>query len=500
MRERCWLIGLFCFTLAIRLLAIDQPIVENYVGRQIPSAMVARNLERGSGFLFPQLDTAPFPSLFLVEPPIYQEAVVLLARWLPISLEAAGRAVSGLAIGLGGVSLYLLVRHQAGAWQASTATLIFAAMPVTVRYGRAFQPDALALGLVLTGTMLWDRWRVKGGAVRADLAWLTLATGLAVKVLWIFALLPAGWLIWQRLQTVPQLDVRRRIVALVLILGSLLIPACFWYVHAARCMSVGATASTVNASVWLSVLEPRSWFSMETAHWIFRFGVVRAFSTLGVVLAAWGLWKGQGVKLWRLWALGASGILVLVAGKLHHEYYWLLLAPAVAAAAVEGLACVRRLRPGYGGGLISGFLMLTLLGTSIYHARTTWTTPPEWVQFQERGLKLGQAIPGDALMIGREAVIYAANRRGMRMEWNPAAVKRALGEWGVEMKQEKATPAKLISWYHLRGARYFAEMADPRGPTPEFPGDPSSVDRVIFQEPGLLLLKLTEPDHADNEG
>ena len=68
---RGWLLGLLlAATFLIRFIHIDQPIVENYVGRQIPTAMVARNLERGSGMLRPRLDTAPFPNYFLVEPPL----------------------------------------------------------------------------------------------------------------------------------------------------------------------------------------------------------------------------------------------------------------------------------------------------------------------------------------------------------------------------------------------------------------------------------------------
>ena len=55
--------------------------VENYVGRQVPTAMVARNLDRGSGILRPQLETAPFPNYFVVEPPLYESLVVALERW-----------------------------------------------------------------------------------------------------------------------------------------------------------------------------------------------------------------------------------------------------------------------------------------------------------------------------------------------------------------------------------------------------------------------------------
>jgi len=67
-------------TFLIRAFHAGQPIVENYVGRQVPTAMVARNLERGSGLLWPRLDTAPFPNFFVVEPPLYECGVIVLKR------------------------------------------------------------------------------------------------------------------------------------------------------------------------------------------------------------------------------------------------------------------------------------------------------------------------------------------------------------------------------------------------------------------------------------
>ncbi len=100
-RERSILWFLLAAIFAIRAIHPDQPIVENYVGRQIPTAMVARNLERGSGFLHPQLDTGPFPNLFLVEPPIYAQLVACVH---PLDWVRFG---SDRAIGLGR-------RHDAG--------------------------------------------------------------------------------------------------------------------------------------------------------------------------------------------------------------------------------------------------------------------------------------------------------------------------------------------------------------------------------------------------
>src|SRR4051794_25655923 len=94
------LAGLLLLTFLLRAGRLDQPIVENYVGRQVPTAMVARNLERGSGFLRPELDTAPFPNLFLVEPPLYAMACGYVQGVARLSLGQAGRLVSAFAIAL----------------------------------------------------------------------------------------------------------------------------------------------------------------------------------------------------------------------------------------------------------------------------------------------------------------------------------------------------------------------------------------------------------------
>src|SRR4051812_35740066 len=166
-RESVAVAGLLALSFAIRAVDADQPIVENYVGRQIPTAMVARNLERGSGFLRPQLDTAPLPNLFLVEPPIYALAVAGLRRLTGLALEPAGRLVSALAIALGGWGLHGLVRRREGARVALLAVAAFALLPVTLRYGRAFQPDALMLGLLVAGLRCCDEHAAGGGV-----AWL----------------------------------------------------------------------------------------------------------------------------------------------------------------------------------------------------------------------------------------------------------------------------------------------------------------------------------------
>src|SRR5271168_1128358 len=112
--ERLTLWLLLIATFAIRAIHPDQPIVENYVGRQVPTAMVARNLERGSGVLWPQLDTAPFPNYFVVEPPLSQLAVVVGKQATGLSLPEVGRILSALMTTLAAWGLFDLVQRRSG--------------------------------------------------------------------------------------------------------------------------------------------------------------------------------------------------------------------------------------------------------------------------------------------------------------------------------------------------------------------------------------------------
>ena len=184
-------------TFLIRAIHAGQPIVENYVGRQVPTAMVARNLERGSGFFRPQLDTAPFPNYFVVEPPLYESGVVVAAP--ADRTELGSRRANPLgalddAWPPGGSSSWHGAAKAASG--ALLAVLAFAVFPLTIRYGRAFQPDASMLGAVVAGLACWDRYRCRPGAGTGSLAgWCLLALGFALKITSAFLLVPLVFMI-----------------------------------------------------------------------------------------------------------------------------------------------------------------------------------------------------------------------------------------------------------------------------------------------------------------
>ncbi|MBV8487925.1 MAG: glycosyltransferase family 39 protein, partial [Planctomycetaceae bacterium] len=437
--------------LLLRLYQLDQPIVENYVGRQIPTAMVARNLERGSGFLHPQLDTAPFPSYFLVEPPVFQLGAVVMRRITGWPLEVCGRILSSAAIALGGWGLFELVRRREGSAVALAALTAFSFFPICTRYGRAFQPDGLMLGAVLAGVSCWDRASRNEGWGWAVAAWLWLAIGFAAKVTSVLVLIPLASM------TPPPRQAGKCLLAI-----SVMGPVLLWYLWANHLTeaATGSRAAAENRSIWIGVLGLGALARAETWAHIGRFLLLRAFTPLGVLLGIWGLWKKSEGRsspragwfdLWRLWGLSVLLVMAVLAGKLHHEYYWLILAPAIAVGVGRTWTNLahRRPRAAWGVGLAHLFLCGLL-------ARSTFQTPKEWENLTAAAHATRQLVARDDLLVAPEPLLYLADRRGCRLEYSSDAAVRAAAEWPQESLEAGAGPLELIEFYRARGARFLA--------------------------------------------
>jgi hypothetical protein len=453
--ESGWPLGcLLLATFLIRALYAGQPVVENYVGRQIPTAMVARNLERGSGLLWPQLDTAPFPNYFLVEPPVYEAGVVVLKRATGLSLTEAGRILSALATSLAAWGLYRLARPREGPRTALFAVAAFAVFPLTIRYGRAFQPDAAMLGAVVAGLACWDGYRLRRHWSWLAAGWSLIALALALKI-------TAACLLAPLLISIAGLRNRWALLAAL----TTLLPAALWYAWAYHLLVVpGASrASAQNQSIWLGLLWPEALWRAETLRFVGWFLLVRAFTPLGAGLTVLGLRDPGRLyrnhdRLWRVWGISALIAMALVAAKLHHEYYWLIVAPVAAVGVGRALAWLAAInRPG-AIGVAAGLLALCF--GQVY---STWQTPAEWTGLEAAATSIKATVPPADWIAAPEALLFHADRLGCRMEWTQPAVKRAAGEWPTPDLIEN--PLDLLAYYHRQGAGYFADLgsrADPR--------------------------------------
>ena len=469
-RERLTTWLLLAMTFAVRAIHPGQPIVENYVGRQVPTAMVARNLERGSGFLHPTLDTGPFPNLFLVEPPIYAR-VVASARIFGFDWETTGRLTSAAATTLAAWGLFGLARRREGLPIAWLALASFNVFPVMIRYGRAFQPDALMLGCVLAGLRAWDEFETTGDRGWAWIGGFVLSIGLALKVTVAWALIPYVLM-------VTRWPLAWRMAASV----AMLLPALAWYGWAwgdVEHPGGGSLASSDNAGYWVRSLSPTAWLRFSTYDHLAKGLLYRSFTLVGFVLAAWGLLaSGKLDRIWVGWGAGSALSIAVLASKWHHAYYWVVVAPLAAVGVARGLA--RLAHRSRSGPLTAAGLGSIFLAACVAQSWSTWQTPVEWAGIVEAGHAVAQLAPAPQLdlVVAPEALLYYADRRGYRLEFDAEAARRAAGECGGSLRHEG--PLALVEFYRTETTN----------------GDPGSF-RKVDPGPGIVAdCGPTEPGSA----
>jgi hypothetical protein len=190
-----------------------------------------------------------------------------------------------------------------------------------------------------------------------------------------------------------------------------------------------------------------------------RFLIIRAFTPIGFLLAAGGLMRGgDGGRLWRVWGLSAAAALAVLSGKLHHEYYWLALAPVAAVGVGQALAEIaRRGTPGRFAAALAGTAFVSL---SLIQSASTWQTPAMWSALLEAAATVRKTAPAGDLVVAPEALLYYADRRGYRLEYDADAVARVSRELGSDSTASVhgAQAFDLVCDYRDRGVKYFADL------------------------------------------
>ena len=194
-----------------------------------------------------------------------------------------------------------------------------------------------------------------------------------------------------------------------------------------------------------------------------------------------------GDALWLTWGTSALVAMALLAEKLHHEYYWLLVAPVAAVGIGRCLAWLAKFHRGTAVAMAGSLFLL-----SCVQVRSTWRTPAEWSGLERAARAIAATVPANAWVVAPEALLFQADRRGCRMEWSDAAAARAAGEW--EAGKRVDGPLELVEYYRRQGARYFADLGSCEA-DPTRKGLHDAVRRrykVIVDRPYCLIADLSD--------
>lgn len=373
------LFAISCIAVVLRLYHITYPVADWHSWRQADTAAVARNfLQFGIDPLHPRYDDLSNiqsgkdnpQGWRMVEFPLYQAVGALLAKTFPqLSLEIWLRLLTIFA----SVGTVVVLGYLAGLLPA----FVFAVLPYSVYYGRTILPDPHMVFWAIFSLWLLSKNKTVLAGIAAALA-------LLIKPMAAFILLSSLWYLWKK----PKDFVTYGIIASV--------PLLLWRKW------IMQFPEGIPVSTWLlngnGIRFKGAWF-----HWLFA-------TRLGdLILGFWGLIP-FGIGLagnFFFWALGPLlYFIVFASGNVQHDYYQILIIPAVAVCVGKGL----RRMPWY----LATISFIFMLAFSWFTIRTYyWINRPDIV---EAGKVADAILPKDAKVIapynGDTTFLYQTQRQG----------------------------------------------------------------------------------------
>ncbi|HEX5031078.1 MAG TPA: glycosyltransferase family 39 protein [Candidatus Eisenbacteria bacterium] len=405
---------------ALRLVHVSAPILGVHSWRQADTAAMARNFhENGYRFLYPQVDWGGSgPGYVECELPAFPYAVAL-AYSLFGPWEGWGRLLAALLSALTAYLLYRLARDAYGDERAALAgAFVFAVLPLSVYYGRAFMPEAAMLCASVAALHAFDRWTTTGSRRWYLLAAAATATACLLKLPCLYLGLPLLYLAWRTWG--PGLARR---ADLWLFLALVLAPVALWYAHAHALYRGGGVTFGIweygsdKWGNWRLVASGGFWNGVLS-----RSLAERHLTWAGVPLALAGLLlprRGRRAGLVDWWLLALGVYLVIVArGNYVHEYYQLPFLPPLSIAMGRAIAAAfapgarRRARAGAAMALVVAILVLSGTRLASYWRREDPARSPLY----RLARQVDRRIPPQARIValdeGNPTLLYLAHRKG----------------------------------------------------------------------------------------
>jgi 4-amino-4-deoxy-L-arabinose transferase-like glycosyltransferase len=408
-RHKLVLIAIAVVAVAVRLIAIDQPFIDNWSWRQSDVAAIARNFyAHGFHFAYPRIDWAgDAPGYVGTEFPILPFIAALCYRIGGVH-EWIGRMQAVIFFAASLPFFFLLVRNIFGGIAATWATIFYSFAPLSIVSSRAFMPDIPSLSLALIGLYFFLRWidseRTKFLVVAATAVSLSILIKLPTALIG----LPLLFLAWEkwRWNFVRQ-------PALWLFAVVALLPSAIWYWHAheiaLRCYPhhfFGAGGIQIENFAWYLKIA--------------RLTVTSTLTPLLFIAAVIGLFAGprrRHARLFHWWLIAMLLFIVIVGYGNRHQWYQLPLVPI--AAAFGGATCA--LIASRFSNMRRALIVLSILFVGSFGLFSFKYAHPVYrsrssAELRDLGLELKRTTPEGSLIIaadnGDPTVFYYGERRG----------------------------------------------------------------------------------------
>jgi hypothetical protein len=406
---------------AARLIAINQPYIDNWSWRQSDVAAIARNYyENGFHFAYPQIDWAgDAPGYVGTEFPILPFLAAICYKLAGVH-EWIGRIQAVIFFAASLPFFFLLVREISGEPAVTWALLFYSFAPLSLFASREFMPDVPSLSLAIIGLYFFLRWieneekrfffasailislsiliKLPSVLIGAPIAYVTVAAPKA------FGVAPLSK---------NSCDGHRPPLQLLALFAMIaLLPPAIWYWHAYEVAQrfyphhfFGAGGIRIMSTSWYWNIAKQIMTSSLTPLF-FALALVGAFVTRSGALA----------RLFHWWLAAMVVFIIVVGYGNRHQWYQLPLVPIAAAFGGAGCAFVgskisaRKIKVA-----LSSLLAALFAALAFAYVRPLYQSPSS-VALRDLGLELNRMTPKNSLIAaadnGDPTVFYYAERKG----------------------------------------------------------------------------------------
>jgi 4-amino-4-deoxy-L-arabinose transferase-like glycosyltransferase len=405
---------------AVRLIGINQPYIDNWSWRQGDVAAIARNYFQG-GFHFarPQIDWAgDQPGYVGTEFPVLPFLTAICYKIVGVH-EWVGRVQAVILFAISLPFFFLLVRNVFGETAASWALFFYSFAPLGIMAGRCFMPDMPSLALSIIGLYFFDQLMGNGMFASFVGSAFCISLSILIKLPNVLIGAPLACLAFQRFRS----SVFQRFDLWIFAVIALL-PSALWYGHAYQIALqfyphhfFGAGGVQIMSAAWYLKIVKEIVTSTLTP-FVFVLGSVGVLVTKtcperqsnGSIPR-----PRDAARMFHWWLAAMILFIVIVGYGNRHQWYQLPLIPI--AAVFAGATCV------FVGSKISSrgvkrslsILLAALFSFSVFvYARGFYRASA--APLRDAGLKLKAVTPSNALVAaadnGDPTVLYYAERKG----------------------------------------------------------------------------------------
>ena len=447
-------IAIWIFAVAVRLILIDQPYIDDWSWRQSDVAAIARNFfESGFHFGYPQIDWAANSGGYVgTEFPILPFLAAIFYKFAGIH-EWIGRSQSVVLFAISLPFFFLLVRETFDSVAAIWGTFFYAFAPLNVFAGRSFMPDVPSLSLGVIGLYLFLRW-VRDpnpasfylSAIAISLSILIKATSVVIAAPLLYLAIAGGADLGPDPRHSRGSHSQRKRLHLLTFAAIAVLPSVAWYWHAHQIAERYYPHHFFGAGGVR--LESFSWYweiAQQTA--------TSSLTPLLAIMALIGLFvapRGKYGCLFDWWLVAMVLFVVAVGYGNRHPWYQLPFVPI--AAAFAGAACSF-----FGSKIPSRVAVVTLsiLLTGSFAILAFFYVRPLYessaAQLRDAGLELNKITASDALIVavdgGNPTIFYYAKRKGWHF-----LEQRGIYDGNPENSQQAIADLERL---HRQGATHF---------------------------------------------